>query len=358
MRIVHRYLILEIVKNFGMLLLAVVSIYLVVDFFEKSDNILEAGLPFSRALIFFLLNIPFIVSQIMPVAILLSVLITLGLMCRHNEILALKSSGMSLLHLTAPVVMLGAAAGMLLFVFSDTVVPATAEKAHWIWIREVKKKSPVQSRQKDIWVRGDRQIVNISYYDAARQTLNGVSVSGFDAAFRLVRKIDAKKGRFADGTWVLENVLEQTRVPGDGFNVAYHPRRTLQFDFSPADLTRVAKRPEAMRFAELQRYTRKMENEGYDVNGLRVDLNAKPALPAVCIIMCLFGVGIALGGGGRRGVFFNVTVGIGATFCYWIFYSFCLSLGYGGMLPPFAAAWIANLVFGCIGGLMLVRMDR
>ena len=42
-----------------------------------------------------------------------------------------------------------------------------------------------------------------------------------------------------------------------------------------------------------------------------------------------------------------IALGIGTAFLYWIFYSFCLSLGYGEMLPPAIAAWTANLVFLC-----------
>ena len=52
-----------------------------------------------------------------------------------------------------------------------------------------------------------------------------------------------------------------------------------------------------------------------------------------------------------------VSVGLGIAFLYWVFHSFCLSLGYGEMLPPLVAAWAGNLVFGCIGALAMIGTD-
>ncbi|KKL53361.1 hypothetical protein LCGC14_2276200, partial [marine sediment metagenome] len=75
MSIIYRYLIREIFKIFGIVLTLVIGIYVFLDFIEKIDNFMEAGLPFSKAFIFFLFNIPFIISQITPIGILLAVLV-------------------------------------------------------------------------------------------------------------------------------------------------------------------------------------------------------------------------------------------------------------------------------------------
>ena len=75
MSIIQKYLTKEIAKQFGIVLIAVICIYVIVDFFEKSDNFVKAGLPLSKTFVFFLLNIPFIISQITPVGMLLAVFI-------------------------------------------------------------------------------------------------------------------------------------------------------------------------------------------------------------------------------------------------------------------------------------------
>ena len=98
MTILDRYLIKEILKYFAIVLATVVVIYLAVDFFENIDRFMEAGLPTARILEYFQFKLPLIVVQITPAGILLAVMITFGLMNKNNEIIALKSGGMSSYH--------------------------------------------------------------------------------------------------------------------------------------------------------------------------------------------------------------------------------------------------------------------
>ena len=104
-----KYLTNEILKFFCIILLTVVGIYLAVDFFQKIDNFLEADLPLSKVLTFFQLRIPFIVSQIAPVGILLAVLIVFGLMNKNYELIAFRSSGVSIYQFLKPVLSLSLA---------------------------------------------------------------------------------------------------------------------------------------------------------------------------------------------------------------------------------------------------------
>ena len=48
---------------------------------------------------------------------------------------------------------------------------------------------------------------------------------------------------------------------------------------------------------------------------------------------------------------------LGIAFLYWVFFSFCLSLGYGELLPPFIAAWAANLIFSSIALVLLLNAE-
>ena len=107
MSIISKYLTEEIFKYFAIILVTVICIFLAVDFFEKIDNFIEAGLPFSKTISFFQFRIPFIIAQIAPVCILLAVLIVFGLMNKNNEIIALKSSGVSVYFFLRPVLSIG-----------------------------------------------------------------------------------------------------------------------------------------------------------------------------------------------------------------------------------------------------------
>lgn len=358
MSIVFRYLTREIFKIFGIVLSMVIGIYVFLDFIEKIDHFMEAGLPFSRAFTFFLLNIPFIVSQITPIGILLAVLIVFGLMNKNNEIIALKCGGISLYYLLKPVLVIGILLSMLLFLISDIVVPITSTKANRIWFEEVKKKFSVTSKEMNIWIKENRSIVHINYYNPANKTIFGVTVNNFDNNFRLIRRVDAKKGIYRDGKWYLFNILEQHLSPkGENDVVRFYDERIETLQFIPDDLKRVIKKPEEMSFRELQRYVSKIEAEGYDAAKYRVDLQAKIALPFVGLVMSIVGVGIAIRGKIKGGLPIGIAYGLGLAFLYWVSYSFCVSLGYGAVLPPFIAVWTANFVFLCFGFFSLLNAE-
>ena len=126
MTVIQRYVIREILKKVGFVLIAVVFLYVLVDFLEKADNFAKSGLSVGRTLTYFLLNVPFIISQISPVSILLAVIIIFNLMNRNNETLALRASGISFISLLRQVLIIGIVASLILYVFSDIMYPSPA----------------------------------------------------------------------------------------------------------------------------------------------------------------------------------------------------------------------------------------
>lgn len=358
MSIIYNYVNREIFKSFGVIIVVVISIYVAIDFFEKIDDFMEAGLPFSRVLSFFLYNIPFVVAQIVPVGLFLSILIVFCTMSKNNEIIALRSGGISIFYLLMPLLSIGVLFTILLFFLSEVVVPFTTSKANKIWLSEVRKERLYTTREKNVWIKGDRKITHIKYYDATNRSLHDISINYFDKDFNLIRRVDAKEALFENGKWVLSNSMVQTRTTGTrSYKVTFHEKEVEPLDFSPDDMKRAMKKSVEMSFKELLSYIRKVETEGYDATVYRVDLQAKIAFPFVCIILCMLGIGISVRGKLSEGIPLVVAYGLGIVFFYWIFNSFCVSLGYGEVLPGWVSVWVANFTFLCVGLYTLMNAE-
>ncbi|MFZ0724667.1 MAG: LPS export ABC transporter permease LptG [Desulfobacterales bacterium] len=358
MLILDRYFNREVFKYLAIILLAVIGIFLAIDFFEKIDDFMEAGLPFHRAAIFFMLRVPFVIAQIFPLALLLAVLVVLGLMNKRNELLALRSGGVGMLFFLKSIVALGVLSALLLFINADILVPITFSKANRMYTREVDKKEILASREKNIWIKGHRSITHITYYNPASQTISGITLYAFDENFRLVRQLDAVKGAFAAGGWRVFDVLEQVLDSSTGeYTVTFHEERTEQLGTRPDDLKRVSKKSAEMNLLELLAYIESVETEGYDATGYRVDLQAKIGFPFVCLVLCILALGIGVNKKLKENLALTVALGIGVALLYWTLYSFCLSLGYGGVLPPVVAAWTTNVVFLGAGVLNLLYVE-
>lgn len=360
MTIIARYLALQIVKVFALVLLAVTGIYLAVDFFERIDDFIATGQTTATAVLYFIYKIPFVASQMLPVGMLLAVLISLGLMSRHNELLALQSGGVGLTVLLRPVVVLGVLAGAALFALANLVVPAAMARANAIWLQQVRQERAEVVRHKNIWVRVPEAIMHVRYVDRTAGSANGVSIFRLSPEFGLTGRIEARAAIYADhGRWHLRDAVEQRLdAPADeGPQTRVHPHLTIDLPLALDDLVRVVKTAEEMSFAELWRYIRRVEAQGYNATAYRVDLHAKLAFPAVCVLLGMIATGLAVRRSLREGLALCIAYGMGIAFLYWIFYSFCLSLGYGAMLPPALAAWIPNGVFFCVGVLSLIGAD-
>jgi lipopolysaccharide export system permease protein len=357
MSIIDRYLSKEIFKHFFIVLTAAVGIYLVIDFFENLDKFMDAGLPISRMFEFLLLKVPLIMVQITPVGILMAVLITFGLMNKNNEIIALKCGGMSIYYFTRPIFVLGIFFTLYLFLLSEIVVPLTIGRANEIYRVEVKKYTQTRG-QKDIWFKSHRCIAFISYFNPRDKTISGIALNYFDDHFKLTRRIDAAKGVFQNGQWVFDDIMEQVLDKKTGsYEVEFHDKKIENLDFLPDDLQRGVKKSEEMGFRELLNYIRNVEAEGYDATPYRVDLQAKFALPVACLIVCIIGAGISVRKINKYGLSVNIALGIVVVFLYYVSYSFCLSLGYGGLLPPIVAAWASNFIFACMALFNLLNVQ-
>ncbi len=358
MKIITRYIIGDVFKYLFLVLALIISLVVAIDYLGTMDEFLHAKISLVRAFYMVILRIPFISSQLIWIAFLLSVLIVFGLMNKNNEIVTIKASGISVFALLRPVLFVGILLGIVLIFLSETIIPITILKANLIHQKEIRKQTDISSKGENIWIKGNRQMTHIKYYHPSTKRVFGVTRYFFDEDFRLIKRIDAPKGIFQNKDWVLHDLMEQILDTKTGeVRVLFHDTHHAQMDIVPEDLKKVVKKSEEMSFRELLSYIRKVRAEGYDATIYQVDLYAKTALPFLCIIMCLMGTGLAagqrIGAGLPRSISFGIVIG----FLYWVFFTFCLSLGYGELLPPFVAAWMANFVFLSFGILSLMNAE-
>ena len=358
MTILSRYTIREFLKFFLIVQMVVLLLYISIDYLSNLDRFMRAGLPLMRGLTYVLLRVPYMAVLLTPVGILVAIIIVFGLMNKKRELLALKTSGVSVFSMLKPFLVAGAILSVVLFLMAEEIVPVAMSQARRLKTTEIRKKQMVTSREKNIWIKGDRRITHIKFYDAKSMTIFGVTQTFFDGKFNLIRRIDSEKGVYREGEWILLKGMEQRVEPKTAdMDITFFDDKHEPLDFLPEDLNQVVKKSEEMGYRELYNYVKKMEAEGYDATLYRVDLISKIAFPFVCILMCMVGIGITAKSKIDHGLPFYISSGIGISFLYWICYSFFLSLGYGGMIPPIVAGWGANLILGLVGIFLLVNAD-
>src|SRR5262245_13936649 len=140
MTILFRYLFREYGKIFTMCFSVLMTIYLVIDFFEKIRRFLRYDAHWLDVLTYFVLKAPAISYQIAPLAILMATLLTFGLLFRSHEITAMRSCGISLHRIISPFLIFAAGITLVLLLFSSTIIPLAAGKSEEIRTTRIEKK--------------------------------------------------------------------------------------------------------------------------------------------------------------------------------------------------------------------------
>ena len=361
MTILFRYIFREYAKIFAMCFAGLLTIYLVIDFFEKIRRFLRYDVTLLPMLTYFALKVPAISYQIAPLAILMATLLTLGLLSRSHEITAMRSCGISLTWISSPFLVFAVAVALVLLLFSSTVIPVASERAEQIRLVQIEKKSgPLTVKAPQPWARiSSDALMQVNEVDLRGGIIRGVRLFHFDSGFRLDRTTEAAEARYTAQGWVLYHGHQRHFLSDNTVSVRPFSELLVDLPLIPDDFaTSLSGDSETMTFRAIRNYVGRFSHAGISFTRLLTDYYGRLAFPFVTVIMVLVGIALSLRRSGVRGG--SMAVGIGQAFlvgfCYWTTHSIAIALGRGGLLAPMLAGWMANVLFASFGLYLLLKV--
>lgn len=323
--------------------------YLVGDVFDRFKDMIHYGGFGLIGLEYFLLKIPLIVSQLLPVASLAGVLLGFALLNRSGEVLACQQLGISRLEMATPVLAVAIVISIFNFALSETVVPLSTRQARYLYDVQLKKREVrgVFFAQRT-WVRMRNGFLSADRYDTRARTLHGVTMYLLGPDYALRDIVHADSAQWDGHQWVPYN-LRQYRLDKSGVVATPGTTVALGESIRPADLDLVLLDPDEFSLWELDHYIHDLRSKGLDPGGYIVDRDLKYAMPLACLIMVALGMALSLDPMPRSlslGRSFGLAIGIG--FGYWLAFGLTSSLGRSGIIPAAAAAWTPNAIFATL----------
>ena len=141
MKILDRYLIKKFLIILLFNILAFIVIFVVIDLIENLDKFLSFDASFGQVFFYYLYYIPYIIVLTLPISMLLSSLFALGSMAQYNEIIAMKSSSLSLYRILIPLFIMAFLISVLIGIAGETVVPESNRARLDIYRYDIKKES-------------------------------------------------------------------------------------------------------------------------------------------------------------------------------------------------------------------------
>jgi len=374
--ILDDYVLRSFVGYLVLILSSLLVLFLVFTYFELLSDIVRKKIPVLMQLEYLLNFIPSVLYLVTPLAVLLTVLVMFGIMQKTNEITAMKATGVSIYRTVVPILVIATALAGGLFMLDQWYLPYANKRVETL--RNMIKGKPAQTylRPDRKWIFGEskkkpdgtpdnRKIYYYEAFDPDRNTFASVSAFELDPhSFQMVKRIYATRARWAEHLqkWTFENGWERSwNTTGSVPSVDAH-EDLRKFDVStfaelnepPGYFKKEVLQSSEMNYEELQRYIYDLQQGGFDVVRLRVQLQKKIAFPLITLVMAVIAVPFALSGG-RRGALSGVVVALVIGVGYFLTSGLFEAMGNVSQLPPLIAAWSPDLIFGMTGGYLILK---
>jgi LPS export ABC transporter permease LptG len=345
---------------FSILLVAFAGVYVIFDFFQILGDIVRNQVSPRVVVDYYRYLFPQVLYLMLPLSILVATLVNFGLLTKTNQVIAIKSAGVSLYRLSVPVLSVAALLSAGMFVFADRVLPETNQRQNGY--RNQIKGKPAQTnyRPDRQWIFGtSSRIYNYTFFDPDQNVLANLSVFEFDpATFRMTRRLHAARAFWEASIhgWILENGWSRD-LGGDRvthympFSVATFKELTEE----PAYFKKEVKPSEQMSALELRGYIADLRQSGFDVVRLSVQFYRKFSYPLIAFVVTLIGIPFSFTVG-AKGALSGVALSIAIAIVYWSASSLFEAMGNLNQLPPAMAAWSPDLLFGLAGAYLLIRI--
>ncbi len=353
-----------ILRDFALYLTMILASFLVLalvfTFFELLTDIVRNRVPLVTVAEYLWNLSPSLLYLMAPMAVLLAVLITFGLLDKSSELIAMKASGFSIYRATLPVIILSAVFASSLFVFDQLYIPHTNREQE-ILRNEIKGKPAQTYLQADRkWIFGQsNEIYYYRIFDAESNAFGGISIFEFDPnTFQLTRRIYADRAHWEPGLhkWVFEQGWVRT-LRGSSIEDyrTFEVATFKELHEDPSYFKKEVKQSSEMNYEELRRYIDDLQQSGFDTVRLKVQLQKKIAFPVIALVMAVLAIPFSASGR-RGGALVGVAVAIGIAVVYWMTLGLFEAMGDANQLPALLAAWAPDLIFALAGGYMLLRV--
>ena len=347
MLIIDRYLIKQYVQTILFGIVAFTLLFVVIDMMENLDDFIDQNVTNDKIIEYYIVFIPEIIRLMIPVAVLLAALFTVGKLSTQNELAAMKSGGLSLYRFAVPFLATTLIISLFTIYFAGWIVPKANKQKVFIE-QTCMKKNIVRSGVNIFFQDSNTRIVQIAYYDPNRNIATRTSIQEYDASdiTKMISRVDATSMSYdtSAGIWTMHNATKRVFDNEIQQRNKFTEIKMPELNFKPDDVIRKQQKTEDMTLTELRKFAEDQLLAGNDPTRVEIEYHSRIAFAFSSIIVVLFG--LPLSANKRKGgLAIQFGISLLVTFVYLVFMKVSQAFGKNGVLHPLITAWFANMVF-------------
>ncbi|HEY8118380.1 MAG TPA: LPS export ABC transporter permease LptG [Methylophilaceae bacterium] len=355
MKIINRYLAQEMISSILMIMIALLGMFSFFDLIQELESIGQGTYGIDNVLLFVLLSVPGHAYEVVPVAVLVGAMYTLGQFARHSELIVLRVSGVSIANIGISLLRVGLIFMLVSFVVGELITPLSEKTAQRMRIQATNS-VVAQDFRSGFWVKDGNSFVNVEDVLPDAGLLN-IHIYEFDNEFHLRTISNAKSGKYEGNGWNLNNVT-QTKLEHDKVESKFFPEANWQSLIRPELLNVLLVVPEKMSAWNLYFYIHHLRENKQNTSRYEIALWAKMVYPVACIVMIILALPFGFLHQRSSGTSAKIFAGIMLGIVYQVLNRVFVHLGLLNNWSALFSAVFPTLLFFITGLVMLAWVEK
>ena len=347
MRILRNYILRECLQPFTLSISVLTSVFLLGYLPQLANKVINNGVSLKAMSQVFLYYIPILLGYTLPIACLITVILTFGHMSSENEILAMRASGIHLRRLLNPLIIVGIALCLVVYILNDRIIPQAYDAQTRI-LQATGTQDPTAMLEPGSFINAfDKYIIFIYRIDG--DLLYGVRIYQ-PQPNKSTRTIVAQQGEFVHvpgKDQLMLKLLNGTSDEPDLRNPNVFYKLNFQQSFIRMDLskknTKTEKKSKAMTLRELSAKINCLRKVSIDPSPLVAEYHRRVAWSLSPLLFILLGFPFAAITH-RRAKSANLLYALLFAAPYYILSLACQGMASQNVLNPILLMWAPNMV--------------
>jgi len=353
MRILDRYILKSVLSIFFLCLFTFFFLYIIVDLFSHLDVILQNKISLEVVQLYYLTFLPAIFIQVSPFACLLATLYTFAKLNQDNEIIAMRSSGLSIFQITKTAIIFGFIVSIFVFWINDKIAPSYR-------MQNIKIKEQIESNidkpkiketqvLKNLTIYGSKnRLFYVNKFDPTQNTMEGIIILEHDIKQNIIKKIVANKGVFRNNLWEFYQSI--TYIFDEDGQLKSDPQfleeEIMPFTESPEEFINQRQSTDLMSLTQIEDYIWRLAKSGAStvIRNLQVDYYQRFTLPLTNLIIILIGIPFSFRMRRKSTGMSSFGISLVVGFIYYVLTAVSIAMGKAGIIIPFLAVSLSHIL--------------
>ncbi len=348
--IFDRYILVEFIKPFLGAILLIVVMTNITELLEKMNFFLKKDIKGMEIFLYYLYKSPFLIVQFSPVAVLFASVFSLGILAKNRELMSIITGGVSFFRVVMFLYITGFLLSIFFVFFNEIVVVKAQQRVRTMYMKFKGIQCRMDKQNLNMYGK-ENYLYHITYYHYLEKKMDNIQVlKTSPSKDKIEFRIDAEYALWDDQkkVWIFnKGIIRFFDLKGNLESVEQFDEKEIILPEVPDDFAYQTKKMDELNIRDAWKYINKLKTKGFTYQTELVDFHLKFSFAFACLLMMLIGAPLSIYST-KSVLVMSFGLSLLGSFIYWVLLSIGISLGKNGVLPPFFAVWMGNIVFALI----------